>query len=101
MSCVLLFQWNRPISMFVQKAAPALAAGCTIVVKPAEQTPLSCLYMAQLFKEVMIFTLITNSYSHKLNTLATRSTRPTIASPSDIRVIKNEAYCRYGSFRVF
>jgi succinate-semialdehyde dehydrogenase/glutarate-semialdehyde dehydrogenase len=40
--------WNFPNAMIARKAAPALAAGCTIVIKPAEQTPLSALAMVEL-----------------------------------------------------
>ena len=40
--------WNFPNSMIARKAAPALAAGCTIVIKPASETPLSALAMAEL-----------------------------------------------------
>lgn len=40
--------WNFPNAMITRKAAPALAAGCTMVLKPAEQTPLSALAMAEL-----------------------------------------------------
>lgn len=43
--------WNFPSSMVTRKAAPALAAGCTIVLKPAEQTPLSALALAEIFAE--------------------------------------------------
>ncbi|XP_051126612.1 aldehyde dehydrogenase family 2 member C4-like [Andrographis paniculata] len=42
--------WNFPTQMFVMKVGPALAAGCTMVLKPAEQTPLSALYYAHLAK---------------------------------------------------
>ncbi|MBA0638862.1 hypothetical protein Goklo_021928 [Gossypium klotzschianum] len=45
-----ILPWNFPTTMFFIKAAPALAAGCTMVVKPAEQTPLSALYYAHLAK---------------------------------------------------
>lgn len=45
-----IIPWNFPTIMFFMKAAPALAAGCTIVIKPAEQTPLSALYYAHLAK---------------------------------------------------
>ncbi|KAG4136424.1 hypothetical protein ERO13_D07G004700v2 [Gossypium hirsutum] len=45
-----IIPWNFPTIMFFMKVAPALAAGCTIVVKPAEQTPLSALYYAHLAK---------------------------------------------------
>src|SRR5689334_24107556 len=40
--------WNFPAAMVTRKSAPALAAGCTMVLKPAEQTPLSALAIAQL-----------------------------------------------------
>jgi succinate-semialdehyde dehydrogenase / glutarate-semialdehyde dehydrogenase len=40
--------WNFPNAMIARKVAPALAAGCTIVIKPAEQTPLSALAMVEL-----------------------------------------------------
>jgi succinate-semialdehyde dehydrogenase / glutarate-semialdehyde dehydrogenase len=40
--------WNFPLAMITRKAAPALAAGCTVVLKPAEQTPFSALALAEL-----------------------------------------------------
>ena len=43
--------WNFPSSMIMRKLGPALAAGCTIVIKPAEQTPLSALALADIFRE--------------------------------------------------
>ena len=43
--------WNYPLLMAVWKVAPALAAGNTVVLKPAEQAPLSCLRLAELFVE--------------------------------------------------
>ena len=46
-----IIPWNYPVAMLTWKWGPALAAGCTIVMKPAEQTPLSALYMASLSKE--------------------------------------------------
>ncbi|MCL7043548.1 hypothetical protein MKW94_024186, partial [Papaver nudicaule] len=45
-----IIPWNFPSSMFCMKVGPALAAGCTMVLKPAEQTPLSALYYAHLAK---------------------------------------------------
>jgi succinate-semialdehyde dehydrogenase/glutarate-semialdehyde dehydrogenase len=42
--------WNFPLAMITRKVAPALAAGCTIVVKPAEKTPLTALALAELAK---------------------------------------------------
>ena len=46
--CAAITPWNFPAAMITRKVAPALAAGCTIVVKPAELTPLSALAMAEL-----------------------------------------------------
>jgi len=43
--------WNYPMFLAASKLAPALAAGCTIVLKPAEQTPLTAIYFAALIKE--------------------------------------------------
>jgi succinate-semialdehyde dehydrogenase/glutarate-semialdehyde dehydrogenase len=46
--CAAITPWNFPIAMITRKAAPALAAGCTMVVKPASATPFSALAMAEL-----------------------------------------------------
>ncbi|XP_043284261.1 retinal dehydrogenase 1-like [Venturia canescens] len=46
-----IIPWNFPVLMLSFKWSPALAAGCTIVMKPAEQTPLTALYLASLSKE--------------------------------------------------
>jgi succinate-semialdehyde dehydrogenase/glutarate-semialdehyde dehydrogenase len=46
--CVAITPWNFPMAMITRKVAPALAAGCTVVIKPAEQTPLTALAMAEL-----------------------------------------------------
>jgi succinate-semialdehyde dehydrogenase / glutarate-semialdehyde dehydrogenase len=46
--------WNFPAAMITRKIAPALAAGCTVIVKPAEQTPLTALRLAELFQEAGI-----------------------------------------------
>jgi succinate-semialdehyde dehydrogenase/glutarate-semialdehyde dehydrogenase len=46
--CAAITPWNFPIAMFTRKVAPALAAGCPVVLKPAEQTPLSALAVAEL-----------------------------------------------------
>ncbi len=43
--------WNFPAAMITRKAAPALAAGCTMIVKPAEQTPFTALRLAELWLE--------------------------------------------------
>jgi succinate-semialdehyde dehydrogenase/glutarate-semialdehyde dehydrogenase len=46
--CAMITPWNFPNAMITRKAGPALAAGCTVVLKPAEQTPFSALAMAEL-----------------------------------------------------
>jgi len=46
--CAAITPWNFPSAMITRKVAPALAAGCTIIVKPAEQTPLSALALCEL-----------------------------------------------------
>ena len=46
--CAAITPWNFPMAMITRKVAPALAAGCTVVVKPAEQTPLTALALAEL-----------------------------------------------------
>jgi acyl-CoA reductase-like NAD-dependent aldehyde dehydrogenase len=49
--CAQIVPWNYPLLMAVWKVAPALAAGCSIVLKPAEQTPLSALRLGELALE--------------------------------------------------
>jgi succinate-semialdehyde dehydrogenase / glutarate-semialdehyde dehydrogenase len=50
--CFLITPWNFPLAMATRKIAPALAAGCTVVVKPASLTPLTTLYFAKLLADV-------------------------------------------------
>jgi succinate-semialdehyde dehydrogenase/glutarate-semialdehyde dehydrogenase len=52
--CAAITPWNFPAAMITRKVAPALAAGCTMVVKPAEQTPLSALALAWLGQQAGI-----------------------------------------------
>lgn len=63
--CAAITPWNFPAAMITRKAAPALAAGCSMIVKPAEQTPLSALALGQLAIEAGIpagvFQVITGS----------------------------------------
>ncbi len=49
--CALITPWNFPAAMLTRKLGPALAAGCTVVCKPAEQTPLSALELGNIFIE--------------------------------------------------
>jgi len=57
--------WNFPAAMVTRKVGPALAAGCTVVLKPAEQTPLTALALAELFAEAGlppgVFNIVTAS----------------------------------------
>jgi succinate-semialdehyde dehydrogenase/glutarate-semialdehyde dehydrogenase len=52
--CAAITPWNFPAAMITRKVAPALAAGCAMIVKPAEQTPLSALALAVLAERVGI-----------------------------------------------
>jgi len=49
--CVFVTPWNFPTAMGTRKLAPAIAAGCTVVVKPAQQTPLSMLALARILQQ--------------------------------------------------
>jgi succinate-semialdehyde dehydrogenase / glutarate-semialdehyde dehydrogenase len=49
--CVFVTPWNFPTAMGTRKIAPAIAAGCTMVVKPAQQTPLSMLALAKILEQ--------------------------------------------------
>jgi succinate-semialdehyde dehydrogenase / glutarate-semialdehyde dehydrogenase len=49
--CLLITPWNFPLAMGTRKVGPAIAAGCTVVIKPAQQTPLSMLALTQILEE--------------------------------------------------
>ena len=63
--CALINPWNYPLHQLIGKLAPALAAGCTTVVKPAAQTPLQDFIMAEIFSTVGlpagVFNLVSGS----------------------------------------
>jgi len=63
--CAAITPWNFPLAMITRKAGPALAAGCPIVVKPASQTPLSALALADLAQRADVppgvFSVVTGS----------------------------------------
>ncbi|GAA1449498.1 NAD-dependent succinate-semialdehyde dehydrogenase [Leifsonia poae] len=69
--CYLITPWNFPLAMATRKIAPALAAGCTVVVKPAELTPLTTLYVAKLFADAGlpagVLNVITTTTSGKVS----------------------------------
>ncbi len=52
--CAAITPWNFPAAMITRKVAPALAAGCTMIVKPAEQTPLTAMALGRLAHEAGI-----------------------------------------------
>jgi succinate-semialdehyde dehydrogenase / glutarate-semialdehyde dehydrogenase len=68
--CVAITPWNFPAAMVTRKAAPALAAGCTMVLKPAQQTPLTALALALLAEEAGVppgvFNVVTGSHEDSL-----------------------------------
>ena len=69
--------WNFPSSMITRKAAPALAAGCTFIIKPASETPLSALALAQLAEMAGIpagvFNVVTGNNSRAIGEVLTKS----------------------------
>jgi succinate-semialdehyde dehydrogenase / glutarate-semialdehyde dehydrogenase len=76
--CLLITPWNFPLAMGTRKVGPAIAAGCTMVVKPAQQTPLSMLMLVKILEESGlpkgVLNLITASS-------ASESTGPLISDP--------------------
>jgi succinate-semialdehyde dehydrogenase / glutarate-semialdehyde dehydrogenase len=76
--CLLITPWNFPLAMGTRKIGPAVAAGCTMVVKPAKQTPLSMLALAQILDEAGLPGGVLNVFtSHS----AGETTGPLIADP--------------------
>jgi len=76
--CLLITPWNFPLAMGTRKVGPAIAAGCTMVVKPAQQTPLSMLMLASILEQAGlpggVLNLVTASSS-------SRTMAPLIADP--------------------
>jgi len=71
--------WNFPLAMVTRKVAPALAAGCSVVLKPASQTPLTAIAIAHLAKQAGlpdgIFNVITSKDASGVGTLLSTSTK--------------------------
>ncbi len=69
--CYLITPWNFPLAMATRKIAPALAAGCTVVIKPAELTPLTTLSLVELLEQAGlpagVVNVITTSTSGKVS----------------------------------
>ncbi|MEV6070352.1 NAD-dependent succinate-semialdehyde dehydrogenase [Nocardia sp. NPDC052001] len=65
--CLAITPWNFPLAMGTRKIGPALAAGCTMIVKPASETPLTMLLLAQLCRDAGlpdgVLSVITTSHS--------------------------------------
>ncbi len=75
--CALIVPWNYPMLMATQKVAPALAAGCTIVLKPAEQTPLTALELARIGAEAGL----PNGVLNVLTGFGTEAGQPLLTHP--------------------
>jgi succinate-semialdehyde dehydrogenase / glutarate-semialdehyde dehydrogenase len=69
--CLFITPWNFPLAMGTRKIGPAVAAGCTMVVKPASQTPLSMLALAAVLEEAGlpagVLNLVTTSHTGELS----------------------------------
>jgi succinate-semialdehyde dehydrogenase/glutarate-semialdehyde dehydrogenase len=70
--CLFITPWNFPLAMGTRKIGPAIAAGCTMVVKPASQTPLTMLALAAILEEVGlpagVLNVVTTSSTGELST---------------------------------
>jgi succinate-semialdehyde dehydrogenase/glutarate-semialdehyde dehydrogenase len=77
--CAAITPWNFPAAMITRKAGPALAAGCTMVLKPASQTPLSALALAALAEEAGIPPGVFNVVAGQASEIGEEfSTNPTV-----------------------
>lgn len=80
--CAMITPWNFPIAMITRKVGPALAAGCTVVVKPAEATPLSALALAELAHRAGVpagvFNVVTGDIRHAPEIGQELCTNPTV-----------------------
>lgn len=82
--CAAITPWNFPNAMITRKVAPALAAGCTVVIKPSELTPLSAMALAVLAKEAGlpdgVFNIVTTQNAAEVGEVLT--THPTVKKVS-------------------
>src|ERR1044072_5887104 len=87
--CYAITPWNFPAAMGTRKIGPAVAAGCTMVIKPAQQTPLSMLALAKLFQEAGlpdgVLNVLTSSSSSPVS-------KPIISDPR-LRKLKFTGSC--------
>jgi succinate-semialdehyde dehydrogenase/glutarate-semialdehyde dehydrogenase len=76
--CYMITPWNFPMAMGTRKIGPAIAAGCTMVMKPAQQTPLSMLALAQILEQAGlpagVLNVVTSSSSSEVS-------KPIISDP--------------------
>ena len=77
--CAAITPWNFPISMITRKVAPALAAGCTVVIKPSEETPLCALVLGVLARQAGlpegVLNLITTTNAAEVGAVMTSDAR--------------------------
>ncbi|MFT3862624.1 NAD-dependent succinate-semialdehyde dehydrogenase [Micropruina sp.] len=76
--CLFITPWNFPLAMATRKIAPALAAGCTVVVKPPALTPLTTLYFVKLLVEAGLPAGVVNVYT---TDASSATTAPLITDP--------------------
>ncbi len=76
--CLLITPWNFPLAMGARKIGPAVAAGCTMVVKPAKQTPLSMLALAEILHDCGLPGGVLNVFTSRS---ASKTTGPLIDDP--------------------
>jgi aspartate-semialdehyde dehydrogenase len=90
--CALLTPWNFPSAMITRKAAAALAAGCTVVIKPAHETPFSALALAQLAHEAGfpagVFNVVLGEPQMAMHTLVTDARVRAVSFTGSTRVGK-------------
>jgi succinate-semialdehyde dehydrogenase / glutarate-semialdehyde dehydrogenase len=76
--CLMITPWNFPLAMGTRKIGPAIAAGCTMVVKPAQQTPLSMLALGKILEQAGLPGGVLNMFTASSSS---QTTAPLIADP--------------------
>jgi succinate-semialdehyde dehydrogenase/glutarate-semialdehyde dehydrogenase len=76
--CLMITPWNFPLAMGTRKIGPAVAAGCTMVVKPAQQTPLSMLALGKILEQAGLPGGVLNMFTASSSS---QTTAPLIADP--------------------
>jgi succinate-semialdehyde dehydrogenase / glutarate-semialdehyde dehydrogenase len=76
--CLMITPWNFPLAMGTRKIGPAIAAGCTMVVKPAQQTPLSMLALGRILEEAGLPGGVLNMFTASSSS---ETTAPLISDP--------------------